>query len=79
VVAKAQPITTLPNLLIKFIIRTNLLLQTMPNNNFYTEGQSQKITQMPSAKTLSPCPKDSYGEQLVSFCLELRQIILKYL
>jgi len=41
VVAKAQPQSTMPNLLIIFIIRTNFHLQTTLNNKTETEGQSQ--------------------------------------
>ncbi len=40
IVAKTQLITTLSHLLIKFIIKTNLHLQTLPNNKHYTEEQT---------------------------------------
>jgi len=40
--AKAQPIATMPHLLIKFIIRTNFHLSTKPNDKAETEEQTIK-------------------------------------
>jgi len=40
-VVKAQSQTTMPHMLIKFIIEQNFLLQTTLQNKAYTEEQSQ--------------------------------------